>query len=1110
MDIKFSYNEDFDILMENLKNKYGEELFNIDGIGKQLDINKFSKDFFNTKTTAADCSSDPNSNVDVLDSIAYVAELPKPIFRLNSYYLLWKTLKKLYGKQVADEIIEMQLTGDIYINDFTQIQSPYSYHPGTFVVIRENEKVYCTSLSKLFDKYLNEVEELPDRQQINLENKNIEILENNNRFVNLKYILRHKCHNDLVALQTTDGYTTIVTEDHPVILKGGNTVLARDLTPSHQLEISDSTLPLLDLDEKDPDLSYLMGYYVGNGFLGTYHPSVNSSSSSDTTTNGSGEKRDTVLISMIFYGPPGIKDSKVYSAARKIFSEQDQEILLDPKRDDKFIILKQEFINKNYDVGITPDNRRLPSDILLWKRNSIYDFLSGIIDSDIGSINTKTGKVEIKSNSYTLMEQIADLLRALGEKEVHTHFSDMKKFPIDCVFSENKCYEVSFFPADIDNFKSSEKLDKNKLLVLNKRNNSRFFSICKDKDLDSYRGKIESIHRISFYNYVYDITTESGVFHSQGLLQHNCFNFSTYDIMLQGLPMIKKIISIPPKYLYSFKSQLEQFIVIGANAILGATGLADLFIVMSHYVDNILESKEDAHFRFSSEEDCWNYIKETLVSFIYTVNQPQRGGLQSPFTNVSVYDDVFLDSLLKDGAYCWNGKLPNKDTIKKLQVFFLDTMNEELRRTPITFPVVTACFCVDENNDIIDKDFVNLIAEKNLDFGFINIYCGKVSTLSSCCRLRSNTQGIYGIVDVYTIKTDCGTVLELEHGTIVENKPIELYRIGDTIDIHGNKEKIISISCKETKEYTNNFGAGSTKIGSLGVVTLNLPRMAFRAIREHGNNGDSERKLFEILEKTIRVAGMINNAKRHIIKKRINNDRLPLYTLGFMDLNRQYSTVGMNGIHELCEIMGYDVLTDEGLDFIKKILNFSNNINDQMQKEYRAPHNMEQTPSEASAVKLAMKDAFLGYHRGEYKLYSNQFVPLTKTANLLDRIRIQGELDKCFSGGAIAHLNIEQKINDPKLLSDLILSCARKGVIYFAINYNIQRCVEGHMSVGRGNKCSVCYGDIVENYTRVVGYLVNVKNWNTVRREIDYPNRQFYNKINYFVGEQTVPITTHH
>lgn len=799
MHVNITYDDNFTELMLHLKAKYGQKLFDLDGIGSQLDIDKFSKGFFTNSSTTADVSVDSNSNVSTKDMIVYNTELPKPYFRMNAYYLIWKKLRQLYGHAEANRIIEMQLTGDFYINDFHGVSQPYSYHPYTKFIVKINNKLKNISMVELFSKLKNNVKILPDCEIISTEKLNIKILDKGN-WVRLDRILRHRSHTDLVKITTPTGAVCIVTEDHPVILSDGS--------------------------EKRADMVSV----------------------------------DDVLL---------------------------------------------------YEV-------RPPEEVI---------------------------------DSYGIM---------LGDK--------------------------------------NNLLDKNTISTLSWKN-----------------------------EWVYDVTTETGTFYSNGLTVHNCYNYSTYDIALNGLTMVNKIKSIAPKHLYSFKSQLEQFVVIASNSTLGACGLADLLIVMAYYVDKILETKSDAGFNFITEEDCWRYVKENLVSFIYTINQPSRAS-QSPFTNVSIFDDSFLNSLVPEYKFP-DDKIPRIVTIKKIQELFIDTMNDELRRTPVTFPITTACFSVDCDGNVQDEAFLEMISEKNMEYGFINIYCGKTSTLSSCCRLRSDTNS----------------------------------------------------------EYFNSFGSGSVQIGSLGVVTVNLPRLAYR-------NKDNEEGFFAALEDVVEVVAKINNSKRHIIKRRIENGAQPLYSQGFMDINKQYSTCGLNGINEAITIMGYDVLHNGGVEFGLKMLDVINKTNDRLQKQYKAPHNCEQTPSENSSIKLANKDKMLGIDLG-YNLYSNQFIPLTTKADLLDRIKLQGIFDKHFSGGSIAHLNIEERITEKEHIMELIRTCAKKGVIYFAINYNLQRCEDFHMTVGKNGICSVCGKPIEENFTRIVGFLTAVSNWHQVRREEDYPDRQFYSTI---------------
>lgn len=505
-----------------------------------------------------------------------------------------------------------------------------------------------------------------------------------------------------------------------------------------------------------------------------------------------------------------------------------------------------------------------------------------------------------------------------------------------------------------------------------------------------------------------------------------CFNYSTYDILSNGLPMVKKIKSLGPKYLYAFKSQLEQFVTIASNSTLGAAGLADLLIIMSYYAENIISTKSDAHFSFKSEEDCWTYIKENLVSFIYTINQPMRGN-QSPFTNISVYDDFFLKEISKDIIFP-NGKRPSLEIVKKLQEIYLDTMNTEMKRTAITFPVTTACFSINSEKDIQDLNFAKFISKKNLDFGFINIYMGDTSTLSSCCRLRSKT----------------------------------------------------------VNEFFNSFGAGSSKIGSLGVVTLNFPRIAIMS--------KTKEKFIENIIEYTKIGSLINDIKRDIVKGKIEAGNLPLYKLGFMDLNKQYSTIGVNGLYDALQYLGMDILSEEGQQFVLKIMENLNKTIDHCQEIYSAPHNCEQVPGENTSIKLAKKDKYLKY-QNDRDFYSNQFIPLTADVDMLDRIKLQGLFDSHFSGGSVLHLNVEEQITSIDQLVSLIELCAKKGVVYFSINYNLQECENSHMSVGRKDICGICGGSIVGNFTRVVGFLTKVDHWHKVRREQDYPSRKFYKGV---------------
>lgn len=517
-----------------------------------------------------------------------------------------------------------------------------------------------------------------------------------------------------------------------------------------------------------------------------------------------------------------------------------------------------------------------------------------------------------------------------------------------------------------------------------------------------------------------------------------CFNYSTYDTATMGIPSVfdGRGGSEPPKNLMSFLGQIELFSLIAGNSTLGATGLADLLIVIAIYMDKMLQNKEDAHVPMVDDKACWQYMESMLTGFIYRLNQPYRGS-QSLFSNVSVYDSNFIDGMLEGDAYSiiiddvkYSAK---KEIVQKVQEIYLDIMNREMARKPITFPVTTACFSIDENNEIQDDDFLKFISEKNLKFGFINIYAGKSSTLSSCCRLRSE---------------------------------------------------------RDNGEYFNSFGSGSTKIGSLGVATGNLPQLA--TICKGAENPSDE--FLHRIKDLVLDCQLVNQAKRNIIKRTIKAGSQPLYSLGYMELKRQYSTFGVIGLYEALEILGYDIMTKEGQNYVLEILNVINTTNKELQDKYKAPQNCEQIPGENVSVKLAKKDRALGYN-DKYTLYSNQFIPLIKRVNMFDRIAIQALFDKYFSGGAICHLNVNQEITDVNTMQNLIHASVKEGVVYFAVNFVLQECENKHMFVGNVDTCPHCGGKIIGTFTRVVGFLTKVDNWIPERREVDFPNRQFYGKV---------------
>ena len=586
MYIKVSWDKEFEELMLYLKLKYKDRMFNADGIGDDvLDLNKFSKTFFTNNTTTADISVDANSNVTAKTSVEYTFELPKPLKRLNSYFLLWKQLKKQFDIDFANKVIEMQLCGDLYINDFTDISMPYSYHPGTTIILRKKNSpgsIIHTTMESLFKEYKIYSIKYETYEEIDLKPYNFEIYEEN-KWVSLERVLRHITDKCLYRFESKYGNVFTVTSDHPCILSDDSEKYAEDVNIGDKIK----TVNLYGFRNNnniflDPKKAYTVGAMIGDG---------------STSTNELRFHQKNASQSHFF----------------KIF----EEIYLKPvnQNDTGFIFGNTELsLWFKTNIGTNALNKKLPDQYLNWDIESKYALLAGIIDTN-GTINKRSGVIDIRLISLGAIQQIAELAVNLNFTSVRTSLAANYQKGSPVTKHAQPLYRVSFsIPEDCHIFNYSVKLNSNKELALKKRNiDGRFDSdeiIKKDKVLFDNR-------------YVYDITTSSGKFYTNGIIAHNCFNYSTNDVAYNGLKGISRRLDVkPPKSFNTFIRQVEQFVVYAANSTLGATGLADVLVVGSHYVKKIKESGYDGHIKVN---DLRQYIYEILVNFIYTLNWEYRG-----------------------------------------------------------------------------------------------------------------------------------------------------------------------------------------------------------------------------------------------------------------------------------------------------------------------------------------------------------------------------------------------------------------------------------------------------------------------------------------------------
>lgn len=427
------------------------------------------------------------------------------------------------------------------------------------------------------------------------------------------------------------------------------------------------------------------------------------------------------------------------------------------------------------------------------------------------------------------------------------------------------------------------------------------------------------------------------------------------------------------------------------------------------------------------------YLRQNFQKFIYRLNQPFLRVDQSSFTNVSIFDRNYIESLF-GGVIYPDGTMviDYVDEIIEHQKIFMEVVSEIREVNMFTFPVLTYSLLY-KDDKFVDEDFARWCSDHNTKWNDSNFFVSdNVTSLSNCCRLVS--------------------------------------------------------SFNKLDAFINSIGGTALSIGSVKVNTVNLVRVFYEA-------GKNEDKYLEILRDRVSLCCKVLDRIRHIIKRNVEKGLLPNYQDGGVELDKQYCTVGILGLYEVIKAFGYTTTdqfgyisyTDEGLTFAQKIFNTINDVKDNFTTEYS--FNVESVPAERAAVVLCSKDNAL-YNQNETFIYSNQWIPLTAKCTIQEKLRLSSVLDKMCSGGAIAHINIENNFPNADVAWDMLNKIAKSGVIYFAFNTRINSCKNHHGFVGT-DICPHCGEPVYDTYQRIVGFLVPTKAYSKERFR-EFNARQWY------------------
>ena len=516
-----------------------------------------------------------------------------------------------------------------------------------------------------------------------------------------------------------------------------------------------------------------------------------------------------------------------------------------------------------------------------------------------------------------------------------------------------------------------------------------------------------------------------------------CCSISLYPFLLDGLTKIGGS-STAPQHLDSFCGSFINLIFLVAGQFAGATATPEFLTYFDHfarkdYGPNYIDRLDEVVEFTYRPNTLRDKLEHYFAQIVYTLNQPAGArGYQSIFWNIAYFDRDYFNSIFKDFVFP-DGDEPCWETTKELQKLFMKWFNAERLKNILTFPVETAnMHTVD--GQYSDTETADFMAEMWAEGASFFMYqSDSVDSLSSCCRLRN------GIED-------------------------------------------------NTFSYT--LGAGGIETGSKGVITLNLNRIVQDWTRE------SDETLPLYITNIVNRVHKYLTAFNEIIWDYKNAGLLTIFNAGFIDLDRQYLTVGINGFVEGAEYLGIPIDADsaEYQLYAKDILETIKNLNIAARTD-KCKFNTEFVPAESLGVKNAKWDKRDGYKVPRDCYNSYFYIVEDTTVDPIKKFRFQGiKFTGCCDGGSALHNNLDEHLTarQYRMLMDVAV---KEGCNYFTYNVMNTICNEcGYISKHTLDTCPKCGSKDVDYATRIIGYLKRISAFSAAR-QIEADNRA-YNKLN--------------
>ncbi|AVP87797.1 nrdD anaerobic ribonucleoside-triphosphate reductase [Candidatus Phycorickettsia trachydisci] len=547
------------------------------------------------------------------------------------------------------------------------------------------------------------------------------------------------------------------------------------------------------------------------------------------------------------------------------------------------------------------------------------------------------------------------------------------------------------------------------------------------------------LNRIYPY-YIRDAHSDGDIhIHDLNVLSVYCVGWDLKDLLLEGFKGVQgKVESGPAKHFRTALGQIVNFLYTLQGEAAGAQAFSNFDTLLAPFI------------RYDNLD--YDQVKQAMQEFLFNLNVPTRTGFQTPFTNITM--DLTVPSYYADHNVIIGGQFMS-ETYKDFQhemnlvnkAFFEIMMEGDRSGRVFTFPIPTYNITKDFDWDNRDLDGLwEMTAKYGIPYfsNFINSDMNPEDARSMCCRLR------------------------------IDNRELD-YRGGGL------------------------FGSNPLT-GSIGVVTINLPRIGFTA--------KNKEEFFKILEEKMILAKISLELKRKVLEQFTDKNLYPYAKFYLRDIKKRYgvywknhfSTIGLIGMNEAClNLIDTDIASEKGKSFALEVMNFMRNKMIEFQQETGHNYNLEATPAEGTSYRLAKIDKAslvsikcANDCNTTYPFYTNSTqLPVNHTDDIFEVLDHQDDIQTKYTGGTVVHIFAGERIHDAQNIKNLVKKiCINYHLPYFTFTPTFSTCPNHGYLKGEHPTCPEC-GSECEVYSRVVGYIRPIKQWNDGKKA-EFKKRKTY------------------